>query len=192
LFVVVPPAGVKDVTWSAFGDILLPHSTLDLFQKHRVTGFEVRRANVSRRRPPELFELIVTGWGGFAAADARVSVVEFCPICGHRCYAITEPSRLIDPTGWDGSDFFMVWPLPRFRFVSDRLANILREEGVSGVALSPPSEIELLTGEASPGTLARCMPERRAAELEQRYEVSNWRGNTGLRNRISRWWASRS
>jgi hypothetical protein len=39
---------------------------------------------------------------------------------------------LIDPAAWDGSDLFIVWPLPLFRFAGERLANILREEKLPG------------------------------------------------------------
>jgi hypothetical protein len=31
------------------------------------------------------------------------------------------------------SDLFIVWPLPKFLFASDRLAGILRQERVSGL-----------------------------------------------------------
>jgi hypothetical protein len=91
---------------------------------------------------------------------------------------------------------FVVWPLPRFRFISQRLASILHKEAVSGAMLVPALEIPVPSdAKACPGTLALSMPEKRAAELEQRFDVSNWRGNvsrTGLIDRISRWWAARS
>ncbi len=168
---VVDPAAVRDFTWAWGGDILVSLATLSLFEKHRVTGFETRRTQISYpkaidAKPPDLFELIVTGWGGLAAAAAGVSLARYCPGCGHKVYAIAEPSRLIDPGTWDGSDLFIVWPLPRFRFASDRLAAIIRQEGMSGVDLIPAPDIPTDRGvHVTPGTLAMHMPEDRARKL---------------------------
>jgi hypothetical protein len=36
--------------------------------------------------------------------------------------AIEEPRELVDFKNLDGSDFFMIWPLPRYRFVTARVA----------------------------------------------------------------------
>jgi hypothetical protein len=99
--------------------------------------------------------------------------VESCPACGDTIYAIAEPSRLIDPATWDGSDFFIVWPLPGYRFASDRLANILRQEKVSGVELVPAPKLPTERGaHVGPATLTSCMPKDRARELSQRFGIS--------------------
>jgi hypothetical protein len=178
LSVVVHPSGVRDVVFSWSADILLSKRTLELFEEHRVTGFETKRARTSypkniKAPPPELFELVVVGWGGWAAPAAGVTLAESCPGCGHKVYSIAEPSRLLDPTAWDGSDLFIVWPLPGYRFVSDRLASILRRENVSGVKLLPASALPTKRGaHVSPSTLANHMPEARARELGQRFGIS--------------------
>ena len=129
----IGPAGIKDFAWTWSHDILVSERVLDVFLKHRVTGYEIRPAKLSytkrsQTKPPAMYELIVTGWGGMASSAAGLTLANSCPACNHRNYAIAEPSRLIDPASWDGSDLFIVWPLPRFRFASERLANILREE----------------------------------------------------------------
>jgi hypothetical protein len=180
LSIVVPPSGVKDFTWVWGRELLISQRVLHLFDQHHVTGFEVKPAKVSfstasKTQPPDLFELVVSGWGGLAAPAAGASLVESCPACGFKQYAIAEPSLLIDPAAWDGSDLFFVWPLPGYRFASDRLAGILRQEGVSGLELIPAAEIPMKRGgTASPGSLARLMRESRARELEQRFGVSHW------------------
>lgn len=66
---------------------------LDLFRKHAVTGYEARRAKTAYARrvkmpPPELYELVVTGWGGFVAPAAGVTLAKWCPPCGMTQYAI--------------------------------------------------------------------------------------------------------
>jgi hypothetical protein len=177
LAIKITPSGVKDFTWSWMGDILVSQHVLDLFAKHRVTGFETRSAEViypdsAKVQPPELFDLVVTGWGRLAAPEAGMKIVKSCPDCGDKTYTIADRSRLIDSDAWDGSDLFVVWPLPRFRFASDRLANLLRQEKVSGLKLIPASEIpNRPEATVSPGRLASHMPAERARELSERFGI---------------------
>jgi hypothetical protein len=177
LSIIVDPSGVKDFVWTWTNDILVSPRVIDLFNKHHVTGFEVRSAKVSysktaKARPPNLFEFLVTGWGGWAAPAAGVRLVESCAACGDQTYTIAEPSRLIDDTAWDGSDLFIVWPLPGYRFASDRLANIIRQQGLSGVNLIPAQRLPVRRGaRLGPGLLADSMPEPRAREIGQRFGI---------------------
>jgi hypothetical protein len=178
LSVIVYPSGVRDIIFTWSSDILISKRTLDLFKKYRVTGFETKRARTSypkniKAAPPELFELVVVGWGGWAAPAAGLALVDSCPGCGDKTYTIAEPSRLLDPAAWDGSDLFIVWPAPGFRFISDRLAGILRRENVSGVKLLPASAPPIERGtRLSPASLAINMPEARALELGRRFGIS--------------------
>jgi hypothetical protein len=178
LSVILDPSGVRDFVWTWGNDILVSQRVLDLFKEYRVTGFQPMPAKTSypkpiTARPPKLFEFIVTGWGGWAAPAAGVSLVESCPACGDKIYTIAEPSRLIDPAAWDGSDLFLVWPLPGYRFVSDRLAAILRQEKASGVELVPAPKLPTERGaRVAPATLTACMPKDRAHELSQRFGIS--------------------
>jgi hypothetical protein len=171
LRVTIDPAGVKDFTWTWLQDILVSERSLDVFLKHRITGYEIRPATISYSKrspakPPAMYELIVTGWGGMPSSAAGLTVTKSCPACNHRTYAIAEPSRLIDTASWDGSDLFIVWPLPRFPFASDRLANILREERITGVKLISALDIPLKRGNgATPGRLLDWMPASRAHAL---------------------------
>jgi hypothetical protein len=177
LEIVVDPRSVKDFTWTWVSDILISPVVVELFKNYRVTGWQTEPAKVSyrkgiRTKPPELSELIVTGWGGWAAPAAGVQLVESCPACGHKVYSIAEPSRLVDADAWDGSDLFIVWPLPRYRFASDRLARILRQNHVSGVDLIPAPRIPTKRGaHVTPGFLATSMPEHRVRELGPRFGI---------------------
>jgi hypothetical protein len=88
-------------------------------------------------------------------------------------YVIAEPSRLIDTAAWDGSDLFIVWPLPGYRLASERLVSVLRQEKVSGVELIPAPKIPVKKGATvGPGLLVYSMPEDRARELGQRYGIT--------------------
>src|SRR5262249_39661298 len=74
-----------------------------------------------------------------------------------------------------GSGLFMVWPLPKFHFASDRLAAMLRRERVSGVKLIPAAQMPTERGATvGPALLAYHMPEARARELEARFDVAHW------------------
>jgi hypothetical protein len=171
LHVVADPLAEKDFTWTWRNDLLVSPKVLTAFKKHRVTGFEVRPIVAAypepiKARPPELYEIIITGWAGLPSREAGLRVTQSCPGCSRKQYAVAEPSRLIDPNTWDGSDLFIVWPLPRHPFASDRLANIIRQEKFSGVKLVPPTEVELSKDAMlDPGTLFEWMPEARALAL---------------------------
>jgi hypothetical protein len=178
LSVIVHPSALRDFTWTWLSDTLIYRKVVDLFKKYRVTGFEAVPIKTSypkriKAPPPELFELVVTGWAGWAAQAAGVSLTRSCPACGMKKYVIAEPRRLIDPAAWDGSDIFMVWPLPKFRFVSSRLAAILRQEKISGVELIPARQIPIERGtQVSPASITYWMPEERARELGQQFGIS--------------------
>jgi hypothetical protein len=176
--VIVHPSALRDFTWTWLSDTLISQKVVDLFEKYRVTGFEAVPVKTSyptriKTPPPPLFELVVTGWGGWAARAAGVGLTYSCPACGRKKYVIAEPKRLIDPAAWDGNDLFIVWPLPKFRFASSRLAAILRQEKISGVELIPARQIPLERGvEVGPGSITYCMPEGRARELGERFGIS--------------------
>jgi hypothetical protein len=177
LHVVAHPSGLKDFTWTWMSDMLISPKVLALFEHHDVTGFEVRPVKAEYPKPvkvppPELYEVIVTGWAGLPTREAGLTPINSCPTCGYKKFTIAEPSRLIDPTAWDGSDIFMVWPAPRHPFVSDRLAGIIRKEKLSGAKLIPAQEIPMKRGTTlNPGSLYEWMPEERASLLRQQFGI---------------------
>lgn len=177
LWVELPSRALKDFEWAWTSDLFISAHALQVLEEDKVTGFETRPVmkatyrKRSRGEPPPLFELAVTGWGGMGES-AGVELITFCPSCRHRVYRIAEPARLVDPSAWDGSDFFIVWPLPLYRFVSDRLAQIIRRNWLSGVKLIPPVELAAkLSGGATPPPLDNIMPEARALELGKRFDL---------------------
>jgi hypothetical protein len=172
------PSGIRDFTWTWQRDILASEHLLDVFLKHRVTGYEIRPTTISyskrsTAKPPTLYELIIIGWGGVASNAAGLKVRDSCEACKYRDYTIATPSRLIDAASWDGSDLFIVWPLPRYHFASDRLVSILRTENITGVKFVPAAEIPFRPGNvASPGLLHMWMPASRARTLGDRLGIN--------------------
>jgi len=113
LAVLLDPRAVRDFTWTWASDLLVSPRVLHLFETHNVTGFEAKPIKVLfpediELPPPELYQLVVTGWGGFAAAAAGVKLIDWCPTCAKREYSIAEPGRMVDGAAWDGSDLFRV------------------------------------------------------------------------------------
>ncbi len=179
LTVTVYSAMVTDIVQAVpFYECFLTDRVVDLFQSNGFTGFEVKPVEAvsnrtTDRKPPRLWELVVTGWGGVAPPESGVKLLSECPDCGCMFYSRwTKPGRLIDPSQWDGSDFFVVWPLmlwSMFRqvFVTDRVARAIREHGITGVGLTAQGELPV-SREAPPlvpGRLSYYMPEARAREV---------------------------
>jgi hypothetical protein len=81
-----------------------------------------------------------------------------------------DPSNLIDWEQWDGSDFFMVWPMPRFVFISNRVASFIQEEEISGVQVVQVSNLRPTRG-FSPGGLRIWMDDDRARLLGQPLDI---------------------
>jgi hypothetical protein len=170
LSVVLPHKSVEDFVWTWYSECLLQDHVLELFRSCGFSGFHVNPAaarynRASRQTPPKLWEFVVTGWAGVAPAISGIRLKERCEACKHTVYSgCTNANALIDFSQWDGSDFFIVWPMPRFIFVTDRVAQMIRENKLTGVALKAPGDLDISDG-FSPGLLSYYMPEKRAAEL---------------------------
>ena len=173
LSVTLPGGAVQDFVWTWYSECLLQDHVLELFRSNGFTGFEVKpvKAEFKRatdRKPPRLWEMVVTGWGGFAPPESGFRVIRHCEACGHTVYSgCTNPDKIIDASQWDGSDFFIVWPLPRYIFVTSRVVQAIRDNRLMGVVLRTPGELEI--DGASPGRLSYWMPEERARQLREEF-----------------------
>jgi hypothetical protein len=167
LDIVIPCDPPPDVIFTWMSECLIQEQTQRAFVSEGLTGFSVLPAKAKTDktlRPVPVYELIVTGWGGLAPEDSGIRETQRCPGCGLLVYSRLEaPEKLIDVERWDGSDFFMVWPLPRFRFVTERVVETCERYGVTGVTFSEnwPSDRRVSTG-FSPGRLSYYMPAERA------------------------------
>jgi hypothetical protein len=59
----------------------------------------------------------------------------------------------------------MIWPLPRFIFLSKRAAEVFRQSCIEGVRVRSVAELNFDGGTLSPGRLSYWMPETRARLL---------------------------
>jgi hypothetical protein len=134
------------------------------------TGFEPRRVNL-RWNPalgkelPELWELVVAGWAGVAPLESGIRRTERCVVCGLQYYTpFTDPTKLINEDQWDGSDFFMVWPMPRYIFITERVASFIQGAKLTGVDVLELHQMRTPRG-FGPGGLRDWMPDDRAHML---------------------------
>ncbi len=169
LSVVLPRPPLADFVWTWLSECLLRDRALRLLEGSGFTGFTTRRARAvyrnSAEAAPPLRELLVTGWGGLAPQASGIRLVGSCEACGMLFYSgFTRPDLLVDLEGWDGSDLFIVWPLPRYLLVTERVRDAIRQAGLTGCRFQPLEELEPTDG-LSPGRLHYWMPAERARLL---------------------------
>jgi Protein of unknown function (Gmx_para_CXXCG) len=171
LNVVLPDAEVQDFVWTWYSECLIQDRTLELLRSSGFTGFEVKPVNArfstSSQQPPKLWELVLTGWAGVAKPESGIQLNESksCMVCGHLKYTgLRNPEEVIDRGKWDGDDFFMVWPMPTYVFVSERVISAIRAHHLTGVHIVPVAELKTTDG-FSPGRLHYWMPENRARQI---------------------------
>jgi hypothetical protein len=158
-------------TWN--GDCLITDKVARLFAHEGFTGYHLRPVTVSRITRgnkdvsilPKLWELRVFGWGGMAPPESGIKLRKSCPACGYYNYTgLSDPSRLIVASQWDGSDFFIVWPLPRFTMITERVRKLIIDQKIKGCKIIPVEEMNTSDG-YTPGRLGHWMPEERARKL---------------------------
>lgn len=173
LSVALSGSSVEDIVWTWYSECLVSDRVLELFRAGGFTGFDVKPVKVrfkrSKDQPPKLWELVVTGSAGTAPPESGVKLLEHCSGCNLSYYSsCTNPSRLIDGSRWDGSDFFTVWPLGKYIFVTERVAQMIRAERLTGAALKAPGELDFSgnrTGKISVDLSSYPMPEEGPQEL---------------------------
>jgi hypothetical protein len=165
--------------WTVYSECLITDKTARIFKSEKLTGYDLSPVTISGIESnwksdndvPQFWELQLRGWAGIAKPESGIRLLNFCKHCGLSSYRdFDNPAQLIDQSQWDGSDFFMVWPLPRFVFVTEKVKNIIQSEKLTGCKLIPVEELlhstdEDKVGTLSPGRLKRWMPEERARKL---------------------------
>jgi hypothetical protein len=108
-----------------------------------------------------------------APPSSGIRLIEECKSCDHKVYSIySNPSLIFDQSKWDGSDFFMVWPLPRYIFVTDRVRQSIVDAGFRGAKFQKLSDLKTgLSDTLTPGRLSDWMPLERAKSLGDALEA---------------------
>jgi hypothetical protein len=159
-------AAHDEFVWTWSSECLLQDHVVELFRANGLTGFEVKPVSVRLKNDdgevrPKLWELVVVGWAGLTPAQSGIKIVSHCDACGHTVYSsFTTPEKLIDESKWDGSDLFIIWPLPRYIFVTERVVRLAREKNMAGVVVRPVRELPYRGADTlTPGRLSYVMPE---------------------------------
>jgi hypothetical protein len=137
LSVVIREESPNDFIWTPLRECLVQRGVLDLFGRFGFTGFTAVPAAVrssrSVERLPKFWELVVVGKAGLASARSGLTIRDVCTGCGLTKYSqILDPSKVVDESNWDGSDFFRVEPISGWTFVTDRVIKSLIGSGFKG------------------------------------------------------------
>jgi hypothetical protein len=173
LDVKLPGGVVQDFVWTWYSECLVQDHVLELFRANDVTGFEVKPVKVAFKRksshkPPRLWELVVTGWAGVASEESRIKAVSHCDACDLVTYSVGadfNPRELINTSQWDRSDIFMVWPLPKCIFVTDRIVQLIRDSRLTGANIRTLDGVRIGGPTFCGERLSWYMPEDRARAL---------------------------
>jgi hypothetical protein len=134
-----------DILWPGTRPCLISNRVLNLFREAELSGFEVRPADVRLMFPHDpkdavFWQLIVTGWGGIAHPDSGIHKISHPT--RERVYShCTNAAAILDCEQWDGSDFFIVWPLPNYWWVTSRVEEVLRKGNFRHCRLVRPEHL---------------------------------------------------
>ncbi len=171
LKVIGPVRPLTDFEWTVYGDLVVSKNIVSLFQASGFTGADFQPVEIfTTTQTPigrEAFEIRVKGWGGFAPKESGIRVLEECPVCKRRVFSgYTERDNLFHFESWDGSDFFIIWPLPRYIFVTGRVRDAILKSHYTGVRLCRLAELPTpISGKLGPGNLLDWFDETKVAEI---------------------------
>jgi hypothetical protein len=178
LDLVVPCSDPPDFIFDWMSNCLIQSSVSKVLTQNQITGFETRAARAAIKKteaPLDVAELVVTGWGGMADERSGIREIKRCTGCGHVRYSeISDSTHIINPATWDGSDIFIVWPMPLFRFVTERFVEVVRDSGFTGVSFVQafPALKRGVSGGFTPGRLSQFMPLSRARLLGKDLDIA--------------------
>jgi hypothetical protein len=165
---------MTDIEWTVYHDLLIERDIVEKLQAAQFSGIEFRPAELyTTTETPigrEVFHLKVTGWGGMASPESGIHVIKECPQCKRRVFSgFTDPEKLFTGDAWDGSDFFIIWPMPKFIFVTDRVADWIIKSEYSGVRVKPLEKFQKsLANTYTPGHLHDWFDDAKLAEIMER------------------------
>ena len=162
---------IGDFIWTWYSECLITDRVAAIFNENNVTGYELWPVEIiNKELSYKVWELRTLGWAGMAPKESgiKLDLEASCEYCGHKHYtSMKEPKNLIELNHWDGNDIFMVWPLPAFKFVSQKVIDIIKKENLTGVKIIPVENLPLDRYDSgfSPSRLSYHMPDERARLL---------------------------
>ena len=179
LKILAPVQRMTDFEWTVFRDIVIEKDIVDGLQKAKLSGvtFQPVQLYTTTETPigRQAFELTVTGWGGMARPESGIRVVEECRYCKRRVYSgFTDPSQLFSPEAWDGSDLFIIWPMPKFTFITKRVADFIKQSDYSGLRIKPLEQLpKSIAGGYSPGHLHDWFEGKKLDQIMEHFQAND-------------------
>jgi len=177
LEVIAPVEPHYDFQWTPYREPIVTPQVRQAFETAEITGlrFIPVRTQTTLGDPfyQELYEMPVTGWGGMAPVGSGIRIKEECPRCKWRVFTgYQNAARLFNLDDWDGSDLFLIWPLPRFAMATGKAREVILAGRFTGVKLVPLTELQMkaLTPGFTPGSVYNWFDEPRASELAEEVE----------------------
>jgi hypothetical protein len=148
---------VVDFSTTFLSDIVITDHALKTLKDADLTGFRVEPV-VLHKTPkgmppseiPTLWELIVTGDGGYAHPESGIVVRRQCDACGSVRYSAYERGLIVDENAYDGSDFFTIREYPKHVLVNDRAKSVIKNNGLTNVKFVESSKLEWPEGVNKP------------------------------------------
>jgi hypothetical protein len=171
LKVVGNPRPMTDFEWTVYSDAIVTEDVGRVLKSSGFSGFELKPVEFfSTTETPfgrDSLELKVTGWGGMASPGSGIRILKKCSYCGRSVFSeYTRKNNLFDIDKWDGSDVFLIWPMPRYIFVVEEVAKCVLNSGWSGVCVSEMNELpKLIAGTFTPGHIEDWYDKEKAAEI---------------------------
>lgn len=133
-FEIKPSGQPSDISWTQYSECIITGKVRKFLADQGFTGWTTVPARVAGSDDhQDLWRLLVTGWGGLADPASGTKLIRRCEACDHPVFSgWSQAEKFLDRRNWDGSDFFVVWPLPLFIWVSDRVFEALIERDFSG------------------------------------------------------------
>lgn len=171
-FVLPSPRNMRDFVWTWHSECLIPQHVIDIFREARLTGFETTPVRVRHADPsivpPPMWQLRIIGWGGIAAKETGVELLEKCDVCRGLLYkSLNRGASLCPPPDWDGSELFIVWPYGAI-FATERVAEVIKVNKLRGMQLSNPATMSMspvLPRKMGSLGLSEYFPEPRARQI---------------------------
>jgi hypothetical protein len=169
-----PPT--QDVSWTWLSECIVTERLKQVVEASGITGCQFKPVTVTWKREQndgasagQLWELRPNGWGGLARPESGIRLLSECPSCGRLRYSMWRDStKLIDESQWDGSDLFLVWPLPVYIFATDKFRAVMLRNKIRGAqfialeSMTGSSRLDPSLDTLSPGRLRNYLPEDRA------------------------------
>lgn len=128
-----------------FSSTILPYVVLTerarcVIQTANLSGFRIEPVQVCGKPKgmalesvPKLWELVVTGDGGFSHPNSGVKLKHDCQACGLVRYSAFEHGIVVDEIAYDGSDFFVVKEYPAYVLVNEKAKSAIESAGLTGI-----------------------------------------------------------